>query len=91
MRFTDGGFFPGGPAVVCSGVSGGREGKNEGRTRRARGSWHYMGAYVVSASTAGAGFSDFCSCGAPPCARGGRDGGERVLRLVRGPCLTVRV
>jgi hypothetical protein len=33
-----------------------------GRTRRARGSWHYMGAYGVSASTIGAGFSDFCHC-----------------------------
>jgi hypothetical protein len=57
--------------VVCSGVSGGREGKNDGRTMRARGSWHYMGAYVVSASAAGAGFRDFCRSGAPPCVRDG--------------------
>ena len=34
-----------------------REGKNKERTRRAWGSWHYMGAYVVGASTAGAGFA----------------------------------
>jgi hypothetical protein len=29
-------------------------------------------------------------CGAPPCARGGRDGGERVVRLVRG-CSTLNL
>jgi hypothetical protein len=30
-------------------------------------------------------------CDTPPCARGGRDGGERVLRLVRGPRVTASV